>query len=465
MLRLIMSPYCIGHMISYLPELDPQGNLKPRFNKADWDWVQGYVTYAELLEYAKYTQANYWLATQSFINVLFSGSINGVSASVFAYLANVSSDIQTQFDAITARITGVSYNASNGRTTVAGSLATPVLVLNNQNVGTWQRTVEAWVSALQTKTTAVAYNEETGATSVSGPLSVGSVILNGTDLGSRLVAQETETAALRTDVDALQEAVEGLDAVQAALDLKADDAAVMHLAGTETVSGQKDFVGGLLIGGLAAATQSFVEASIAALVGSAPETLNTLQEIAAGLQAEESATVSILNSITALSSSMAAQFAELVARLTNWTFYADTNTQDIGGLATAVQNTTATNALVSNTACVGSLVSQSVFTGELVCSSLKCSALSTAFPCPLVYLANGGVQYPLLKSGTVAALGGLDFSQAVFCTVAPGYRVVFVDANGCALAEVRNPTDDFVWNAGIQFSVSAPPVSFLIGAV
>jgi hypothetical protein len=81
--------------------------------------------------------------------------------------------------------------------------------------------------------------------------------------------------------------------VAAAVAGRAVDSTVVHLAGAETVGGVKTFTSPPLVPTPTAPGQaspkSYVDGALAALVGSAPATMDTLQEIAALLAADESA--------------------------------------------------------------------------------------------------------------------------------------------------------------------------------
>lgn len=539
-------------MLGYLPELDLKGDVHPTFNKSDWKWTMDAVTFADLLEYAKTTVSNTFMETQYFTSLLFNVSINDVSEATFAFLKNVTSDIQEQFDVLYQRTTNVSYNSATNRTTVAGTLATPVLLLNNVNLNTRITTVETNVSSLQTKTTAQSYTLADTTTTFTGTLATPILKLNGNDLDTRLTADETNIATLQgqmtiatadistvksnlatanTEIDTLQEqlttattSISTLQTQQTTLSnsvaTKATDSAVVHLAGTETISGQKNFAVVPTVSNVNVATTADISTAIGNLISSAPSTMDTLGEMATILQNNANSVDTILSSMVTLggaqtvtgqktfqgttifnavstlalsifqgiqsttvefttslngiapavfaylgnvTSDIQAQFNALFTKLTNYQYDSETSTQLINS-STAIQDTTTTNTLNANTIHNASLVSNNIVANSITCSSIKCVNLASSLPVPVVYLLNQGVSYPILKSGLMSNLTGINFTQPVYITIAPKHRLVFVDANLCALAVVTNPTDDFLHNMGVTFTTNVP-TSFQVSVV
>ena len=539
-------------MLGYLPELDLKGDVHPTFNKSDWKWTMEAVTFADLLEYAKTTVSNTFMETQYFTSLLFNVSINDVSEATFAFLKNVTSDIQEQFDVLYQRTTNVSYNSATNRTTVAGTLATPVLLLNNVNLNTRITTVETNVSSLQTKTTAQSYTLADTTTTFTGTLATPILKLNGNDLDTRLTADETNIATLQgqmtiatadistvksnlatanTEIDTLQEqlttattSISTLQTQQTTLSnsvaTKATDSAVVHLAGTETISGQKNFAVVPTVSNVNVATTADISTAIGNLISSAPSTMDTLGEMATILQNNANSVDTILSSMVTLAgaqtitgqktfqgttifnavstlalsifqgiqsttvefttslngiapavfaylgnvtSDIQAQFNALFTKLTNYQYDSETSTQLINS-STAILDTTTTNILNANTIHNASLVSNNIVANNITCSNIKCVNLASSLAIPVVYLLNQGVSYPILKSGLMSNLTGINFTQPVYITIAPKHRLVFVDANLCALAVVTNPTDDFLHNMGVTFTTNVP-TSFQVSVV
>jgi hypothetical protein len=93
-------------------------------------------------------------------------------------------------------------------------------------------------------------------------------------------------------------------ATQSALDLKSNDNAVVHLTGAESVAGIKTFSSSPLVPDLSAndnsgkvANSKYVDTAISALVGSAPSTLNALNELASALGDDPNFATTMTNSL------------------------------------------------------------------------------------------------------------------------------------------------------------------------
>ena len=85
-------------MLSYIPTLDNQGEVKPEFNIADFKRGSGYVTLNDLLNYASLYSSNMFFGEQYFVkDILFSTYINNISSTVFNYLLGCKENIQGQF--------------------------------------------------------------------------------------------------------------------------------------------------------------------------------------------------------------------------------------------------------------------------------------------------------------------------------------------------------------------------------
>lgn len=531
-------------MNNYLPELDPQGDVKPTFNTSDWKWITGYVTYADLLKYADKYVSNVFFPTQYFTSLIFNVSINDVSVTAFSFLKNVTSDIQDQLNTLLQRTTNMSYSSTTNRTTFTSTLAAPIMLLNNVNLNTRITGIETNVSTLQTKTTAQSYSGTTTTTTFTGTLATPVIKLNGTDLHTRLTTDETNITTLQTqmtsantDISSLktrQTTTEGnvttlqtqmttantnitnLQTQQTQLSntvaTKANDNSVVHLTGNESISGVKTFLTTPTINAVNIATTTDISTAIGNLINSAPSTLDTLGEIATQLQNNQNSVNTILSSMVTLTgvqtisgqktfsgttyfnsistavlsifqgiqtttlqftqsingispaifnylsnvtSDIQTQFISIYTRLTNYQYDGITSTQLINS-STAILDNTTTNQLMVNTITSNTLHSNAIHVNQLTCSNLKCTNLVDSFPIPVVYIINQNIPFPILKSGQISNLTGLNIASPIYITIAPKYQIIFVDANGVALAQIRNPTTNFIYNAGLSFTSNVP---------
>lgn len=349
-------------MLGYAPKLDPQGNVMPTFNTDDWSYVKGYVTYADLLEYANRYMVNVFFATQQFTSILFNVSINDVTPVIFSYLKNVTSDIQSQFQVLYNKTTNQTYSSSTNRTTFSGTLASPVILLNNVNLNTRITTTETNVSALQTKTTAQSYASATNTTTISGTFSTPAILLNGTNLNTRLTNNETITTANTTEINILKPKVSAAEIaivtltsevndikprlttaetnvtglqgdvtiINSTLTLKANDSQVVHISGDETVQGKKTFTSPPFINTLEIATKNDVSTAINNLLGGAGSSYDTLIEIQNILQGNAGSINTILSNMVTI-----------------------TGTQIISGLKTFSSQLTASSFSVSGNTTIG----------------------------------------------------------------------------------------------------------------
>jgi hypothetical protein len=139
-----INPFQVQNMLSFLPTRTPDGSFHPVFNTNLWSYVQGYVTFADLLGYAQLSISNVWSASQLFADGLyFTGSINNVSAEAFGYLSNVTSDIQDQFQSITTLLINWTTDESSdtnlilgANTGIDGGMNSTKLIANNAVLGT-----------------------------------------------------------------------------------------------------------------------------------------------------------------------------------------------------------------------------------------------------------------------------------------------------------------------------------------
>jgi len=119
-------------MISFLPKLDLQGNVKDVFNTNDYDYLYGYVTFADLQDYANLYNANIFQSINYFNGgISFTNYINNVSESTFNFLSNVTSDIQTQFNNILTILTNYNYYSDTNTQTISTNLNCPNISTND----------------------------------------------------------------------------------------------------------------------------------------------------------------------------------------------------------------------------------------------------------------------------------------------------------------------------------------------
>lgn len=119
-------------MNGFLPEVDENGNAKPIYNPNDFNKAYGYATYADLLDYANIFRTNIFYSINFFTNGLqFNGNLNNVSDTVFNYLTNVSSDIQTQFNNIFLKLTNYIYHQNDNTQTILTNLDCPNIAVND----------------------------------------------------------------------------------------------------------------------------------------------------------------------------------------------------------------------------------------------------------------------------------------------------------------------------------------------
>lgn len=549
-------------MNSYLPKLTPQGDVKPVFNPVDFEWIYGYASYADLLNYANVYSSNVFFSPNSFTTITFNEGINEITPTVLNYLKNVNMDIQDQFTNDRYRLSTLetqttNQSFSNNTTTFSGSLATPVFILNNANLNTRLTTIETNVSTLTTKATNINYTNSTNTTLISGVLNTDTIVLNGTDVNTRITNNENDIDLIQTDVEGLTTSLNTaednivintndinnlkprmttaetnitnltneLNTLSSVyLDEKANDNQVVHLTGNETIDGLKTFVQPPLIGVHNIATLNDITTAINGLIGSAGTAFDTLSEIETILQGNAGDINTILSSmvnitgtqtisgtktfsslitgsslnivgnstlgtnstntlniqattnisspvsftstlnnistttfnyLNGVSSNIQTQFNNLTTRLTNYTYHSDTSTQTIN-TNTAIQGTLTTNTITNNVLLNDSITTNSVFATSITCKSFKCIDLSESLAIPVVYITNIGIQYPIMKSGLISNLYGLDISQPLYITIAPNYQLVFFNSDKLALARLYNPTDDYLYNVGITFNTVLP---------
>lgn len=129
-------------MLSYLPDLSPQGEVKPIFNPDDFEKQYASVTYADLLDYTNLYSANNFHGSNSFIDIVVS-SINNVSAQVLGYVATLRGDAQQQLDSKRSKddnifigdVISVDNNNAQHKLTTEAYVDTSVLNMKNQILG------------------------------------------------------------------------------------------------------------------------------------------------------------------------------------------------------------------------------------------------------------------------------------------------------------------------------------------
>lgn len=116
--------------IKNLPKLYG-GKLNPIFNTNDFYTYSENVTFKDLLNYANLSMVNIFTSLNQFAAITVQ-SINEISSSTLSYLANVTSDIQGQFNNIINNILyGYSYDASNNITSITNNTYLKSLSTNN----------------------------------------------------------------------------------------------------------------------------------------------------------------------------------------------------------------------------------------------------------------------------------------------------------------------------------------------
>lgn len=122
-------------MLSYLPQLDPEGNTYPTFNVNQFAYIYGYATLADLLQYANLYVSNTFTAAQNFTGGIQVTSLNNIRSTTINYLANVTSDIQAQFQSILTTLTNYFYDSQSNTQTIKSNTAfTDTIILNQTNV-------------------------------------------------------------------------------------------------------------------------------------------------------------------------------------------------------------------------------------------------------------------------------------------------------------------------------------------
>jgi hypothetical protein len=138
-----INPFQVQNMLSFLPTKTPDGSFHPVFNTNLWSYVNGFVTFADLLGYAQLSISNVWSASQLFADGLyFTGSINNVSSEAFGYLSNVTGDIQAQFQSIFTLLVNWTTDESSdtnlilgANTGIDGGMNSTELIANNAVLG------------------------------------------------------------------------------------------------------------------------------------------------------------------------------------------------------------------------------------------------------------------------------------------------------------------------------------------
>ncbi len=121
-------------MLSYAPtSRSPEGTTRPVFNILDFSFSSTYATLADLLNYANLYGNNVFFGNNSFISLQFSSTINNVSTTTFNYIANLTSDAQTQLNTINQRLTNYIYDiATNTQSLITNTSFTNNVLSANQ---------------------------------------------------------------------------------------------------------------------------------------------------------------------------------------------------------------------------------------------------------------------------------------------------------------------------------------------
>ena len=108
---------------------EPNGNISPIFNINNFYHASDYATKADLLSYANLYTANVFQYLNTFASGLyFAGSINGISDTVFAYVAYLPN--------IIFELTNFSYDSTNNSTNIIGNSYFETTSINtNCNIG------------------------------------------------------------------------------------------------------------------------------------------------------------------------------------------------------------------------------------------------------------------------------------------------------------------------------------------
>jgi len=168
----------------------------------------------------------------------------------------------------------------------------------------------------------------------------------------------------------------------------------------------------------------------------------------------------VFSYIQNLTSDAQTQFNSIYTRLTNYVYYSDTQTQNINnntsinGIISTTQ--TNTNILVSDTILNNNLTSQNIY-----CNNLRCNSIY-GVNCPVAYLYNQNVLYPIIKSGLVSNLTQIDLTKSLYITIAPNYEIMFLSNNNLILATLSNYTTDYIYYQGINFNSNNLPTSYKI---
>lgn len=143
-----------------------------------------------------------------------------------------------------------------------------------------------------------------------------------------------------------------------------------------------------------------------------------------------------------VSSDIQQQFESIKYLLTNISYYSYNNsTEIIGNLLSnfTIFNTIGSNKINTNIFKTNLITANQITTTTLKTNKLICSNI------PMIYFYNQNVIYPILKSNTLGKLTGLDNTQPLYITIAPGYQVILYNVNKIPLVTVKNTTDDFIY--------------------
>jgi len=339
----------------------------------------------------------------------------------------------------------------NNTTSFEGILSTQIITLNNTNLNTRLNTDENDIANLKSKTTNIYYNSTTNKTDL-GAIIVSSINLNGTDLNTRLTTDEANIQTNANNIATIENSIINLSS-------KANDATVVHNTLDENIDGVKTFLKTPFINQYPIATTNDLSTSINNLIGSSSGTYENLTQLSQLLSANGVEINTILNTLTTM--------VDLTTEQTITGFKTFTNLLN----ATAIQTQNLiTNKLFSpllntNTFTTNSIISNKILTTDIICNNIKCLNVEASLHIPNIYLTNQNIQYPIIKSGLISKLTGIDFNYPCYFTVAPNYQIIFFDINTSAIAKISNSTDDYIYNIGISFDISNPPYKFKIDKI
>lgn len=426
-------------MKSYLPVRYFNNNkFKNKFNSTDNEYLGSYITYYDMLDYAKTTSYNNFLYPNSFSTILFSNSINNITPTQLNYLVNVKSDIQTQIDLSNASITS-NTNSIQSNLTKINSLTTQVQT-NTTNINTLSPQVQTNTTNINTLTTQV----QTNTTNIN---------------------------------------------------LKATDSGVVHNTMDETINGVKNFTSNPTINLIQIATIDWVNTQINNLINSSNTALQTLNQIASILSSNTNEISTIVSNMMTPSGNYTITglytfvnttiFNTLQA--TNITFSGSLNSipsskisylsdltssvqQQLNNLLTNINTIQSyfqnylfdnTNQYWKHTTGFDKLTTQlittnKIITNDIISNNLKTSNLyvgniyntTNSLSIPYVFINNSNVSYPIISSGLMSDLNLTLTNSTIH--IAPNYSIMFLTQTNILILTVKNNSTQYKYNISFQ---------------